>query len=279
MGRFDGVIIVSDIDGTFLGKGGRMVPENAEAIRYFQREGGCFTLATGREHFLVPPSVPGLDSICNIPLIACNGAYMYDLQARRIAAEEFLPEPEISDIVRAAREHSPDVFMRITCQGNYLMEKDVTHIHRWLADCADRVQVTPYDRTPHGNWHKVAWTGAPEELEALRPVIDAQIRGGCVSMLACPTILEVQSVKGTKGAMLSRLKQLTGREEGELWAIGDYENDYLMLRMADRCAMPSNGIDKLRGIPGMVEVCDHDQGAIAGLIEYIERERAERGEE
>jgi len=71
--------------------------------------------------------------------------------------------------------------------------------------------------------------------------------------------------------MLHKLKQLTGREDAVLWAIGDYENDEIMLRMADRCAMPADGMDKLRSIPGMVTVCNHDEGAIAGLIDYIER--------
>jgi len=72
MGKFDGIIIVSDIDGTFLGRNGRLVPENLRAIEYFQKEGGSFTVATGREHFLVPPSIPDLDRICNIPMIACG---------------------------------------------------------------------------------------------------------------------------------------------------------------------------------------------------------------
>ena len=275
MGKFDNIIIVSDIDGTFLGKNGRLVEENLAAIESFKSEGGCFTLATGREHFLVPPSIPNLDKICNIPLIACNGAYMYDLQQEKIVLEEFLPEPEISRIAEAARAHSPQVFMRITCEGNYLMEKDVSHIHTWLQPWADRVRLIPYDKTPHGNWHKIAWTGTPEELTALRPVIDAKICGGCVSMLACPTILEIQSAKGTKGAMLSRLKTLINKESATLWAIGDYENDYSMLKMADRCAMPSNGIDTLRTLPGIVEVCGHDEGAIAGLIRHIEQELEE----
>ena len=275
MGKFENVIIVSDIDGTFLGQSGRLVPENLEAIEYFKKEGGSFTVATGREHFLVPPSIPNLESICNIPLIACNGAYMYDLQKEQIVLEEFLPEPEVSRIAEAARAHSPDVFMRITSEGCYLMEKDVSHIHTWLQPWKDRVRLLPYSETQHGNWHKIAWTGTPEELTALRPVIDKNLCGGCVSMLACPTILELQSVKGTKGAMLSRLKSLIGKENAVLWAIGDYENDELMLQMADRCAMPANGIDKLREIPGIVTVCDHDEGAIAGLIRHIEQELTE----
>jgi len=57
-----------------------------------------------------------------------------------------------------------------------------------------------------------------------------------------------------------------------IWAIGDYDHALPMLRIADRCALPKNGIDSLRNIPGIVEVCDHDEGAIAGLIRYIENE-------
>ena len=72
--------------------------------------------------------------------------------------------------------------------------------------------------------------------------------------------------------MLNRLKSLTGKENAVVWAIGDYENDLNMLQMADRRATPANGIDALKALPGIVEVCDHDEGAIAGLIRHIERE-------
>ena len=78
MGKFDNIIIVSDIDGTFLGKGSRMVDRNLEAIRYFQREGGCFTIATGREIMNIPSVIPCIAEICNIPVIACNGACIWD---------------------------------------------------------------------------------------------------------------------------------------------------------------------------------------------------------
>ena len=65
MGLFDGIIIVSDIDGTFLGKQSRLVPRNLERIRWFQENGGQFTIATGREFFIVYPSVPQVEGICN----------------------------------------------------------------------------------------------------------------------------------------------------------------------------------------------------------------------
>ena len=45
-----------------------------------------------------------------------------------------------------------------------------------------------------------------------------------------------------------------------------------MLKAADRRAVPQNGLPVLKNLPGAVVVCDHDQGAIAGLIDYIESE-------
>jgi len=273
MGKFDGVIIVSDIDGTFLGKDSRMVPENIEAIEYFKQEGGLFTLATGREIFMIPRRVPNVKELCNCPIIASNGAYIYDLQRDRIVEEEFLPEPEISGIVDAVRAACPEVSLRITCNGKHLADKDYPALRGLMAIYPGLVVVVPYEEIPRGRWHHVTWMGEPEELEAVRRAAAPHVKDGCACAFGGQRIFEITSAKGTKGEMLGRLKKLIGRKNAVLWAIGDYENDLPMLRMADRCAMPENGIDSLRSIPGIVEVCHHDQGAIAGLIRHIENEQ------
>lgn len=48
MGKFDGVLLVSDFDDTLYGEDMRITRENVEALTYFTREGGTFTVATGR---------------------------------------------------------------------------------------------------------------------------------------------------------------------------------------------------------------------------------------
>lgn len=274
MGKFDGIIIVSDIDGTFLGKDSRMVPENLDAIEYFKKEGGMFTLATGREIFMIPRRVPNLRELCNCPLIASNGAYIYDLDKDAIADEEFLPEPEISGIVDAARKACPEVSLRITCGGKHLTDKDYPILRGLMVNYPDCIVEVPYEQIPHGRWHHVTWMAEPEELERVKQAITPHLKGGCACVLGGRTIFEITSTKGTKGGMIPRLKKLIGKEDATIWAIGDYENDLPMLRAANRCAMPENGIDTLRTIPGIVKVCDHDQGAIAGLIRYLEKELA-----
>ena len=275
MGKFDNIIIVSDIDGTFLGKNSRMVPENLEAIEYFKAEGGSFTIATGREIMNIPSVIPCIGELCNVPVIACNGACIWDAAADRIVHEEFLPEPEISRIADAARMQCPEVQMRISVRGEFWTERLADMTKKTFYNMLDHFRFMPYEQMAHGKWYKLGWDGTPDELARVRAVLETAVGEGCLIQLGHSTILEVQSKRGTKGAVLNRLKEMAGKENAVLYAIGDYENDYGMLSMADRPAMPSNGMERLREIPGMIEVCDHDEGAIAGLIRYIENE-AER---
>lgn len=271
MGKFDGIIIVSDIDGTFLGKFSRMVPENLEAIEYFKSEGGLFTIATGREIMNIPSVIPNISSLCNAPVIAVNGACIWDATADRILHEEYLPEPEISRIADAARLHCPEIPLRISVRGEFLTERMGEMTKKTFHNMLPHFHILPYSETPHGKWYKLGWDGTPEELLRVRGVLKQALGEDCLIQLGHETILEIQSRHATKGAMLHKLKSLTGRESAVLWAIGDYENDEIMLRMADRCAMPEDGMDKLRSIPGIIQVCGHDEGAIAGLIDYIEK--------
>ena len=48
MGKFDGKLLVSDMDATLLDREHRISKANREAIEYFISEGGCFTVASGR---------------------------------------------------------------------------------------------------------------------------------------------------------------------------------------------------------------------------------------
>ena len=48
MGLFDGTLICTDLDGTLLNNNYQASPENGEAFRYFQAEGGRLTFITGR---------------------------------------------------------------------------------------------------------------------------------------------------------------------------------------------------------------------------------------
>ena len=90
MGKFSGVLLCSDFDGTLAYK--KIVPPSAiEAIRYFQDHGGSFTLATGRYPSIVPEAV-GIADLCNAPMVTLNGSLIYDQRNQRVSYESFLPQ-------------------------------------------------------------------------------------------------------------------------------------------------------------------------------------------
>lgn len=53
LGKFDGILICSDIDGTILENStfGSIFEKNAEAVKHFTDNGGRFTFITGRYKF------------------------------------------------------------------------------------------------------------------------------------------------------------------------------------------------------------------------------------
>ena len=72
MGKFDGVLLASDFDDTFICHDLTIPAANLQALHYFTGEGGLFTIATGRAHPTIAPNAPHRPN--NAPVILSNGA-------------------------------------------------------------------------------------------------------------------------------------------------------------------------------------------------------------
>ena len=101
MGKFNGVLLVSDFDDTLYGSDLRVSEENRRALDYFTGAGGIFTVATGRAH---PTFAPHAASVpINAPVVLSNGACLYDFQDDRVVRETFLPRRAARDLQEVAR--------------------------------------------------------------------------------------------------------------------------------------------------------------------------------
>lgn len=274
MAKFDNIIIVSDIDETFLGTGGKIIPENLSAIEYFKQNGGSFTFATGREEYLIYSSIPNINEIVNIPIIGCNGAYIYDMGDRSIKNEVFLDYDRIKNIIRNTVRIEPELWMRVSSQGKMYCSFFPKGDDNWYKIFSDRIIVGDiHTASDTSKWHKVLFEGTQEQVSHIRAYLDTLGNSLPFEFIyAHPTVLEIMPKNGTKGMMLKKLKEIIGKKDATVFAVGDYENDEQMLRMADRCATPANGMEYLKRIPGIMVLCDNNNGAIADLITKIEEE-------
>ena len=82
MGKYTGKMIISDLDGTLIPRGGVISQENRQAIEAFVAEGGRFAIATGR----TPEASAGYvkDLPINAPSVFFNGAMLYDWENKQV---------------------------------------------------------------------------------------------------------------------------------------------------------------------------------------------------
>ena len=100
MDKFAGVLLASDFDDTLYCDEGGVPSANLEALGYFLREGGRFTVATGRAKRTFAPHFH--DVPINAPVILSNGALLYDFAAGRTVVDLPLPPQAAEDLTALA---------------------------------------------------------------------------------------------------------------------------------------------------------------------------------
>ena len=95
MGIFKNCIFACDIDGTLMDDG-YLNPRNIEKIDFFVKEGGCFSLTSGRGLLAVKPIVSRLNSISKC--ILGNGGMIYDFKKCEVLHEDNIKIEDFSAI-------------------------------------------------------------------------------------------------------------------------------------------------------------------------------------
>ena len=253
--RFDDILILSDFDGTFAGKDTRIVERNLSAIRYFQSLGGKFTFCTGRLPSMMKICYPDFPSVVNAPLIMCNGAIIFDAQKDDFIEECFFDGVQARKDVSEIMEKFPEI--RFAC---------------YTDDGKLQYATSPYDIVGD-KWRKMNMTfSSPEAAIACRTYINETYGERYLCFRSSHVFAESVDKNVSKGNRISYMKEYyaaKGIPSLKVFAIGDYENDIDMLNKADKAFCPSNAIPEVKAICDHV-VCDHDEGAIADMIQIIE---------
>lgn len=89
MGKFDGIYLFTDVDGTLASVHDEIPQKNIEAVEYFTSNGGTFSVATGR--YLGDISMLDALNINGLSILN-NGACIYDFAGKKIVRTQSLPE-------------------------------------------------------------------------------------------------------------------------------------------------------------------------------------------
>ena len=178
MADFSRYLIVTDLDGTFFGKGARLVEENLTAIAAFKAGGGHITAGTGRIPTNIRKDIPICGELFNAPAVTANGAFIYDLTADVCLHSTPMDARAVLEAAKLVESMNPRVGMRVSTGKSFLVNRDRINdaILRDIGDPdAYEGDVLPLSewKTEGANWYKMVFRGEAEELlGALRFLTD-----------------------------------------------------------------------------------------------------------
>ncbi|MBE6644149.1 MAG: HAD-IIB family hydrolase [Ruminococcaceae bacterium] len=251
MAKYDGILIMSDWDGT-LSTGGTVSEENAEAIRGFQCEGGKFTMCSGRNYnyfdafadFVVP----------NAPICAYNGALIVNTDGR-ILRRSFLGGeifPSLFELAASGHFQKMNVY---TPDTNGPAQKDIKEV----LDNTEKYRSMKL--------YKTVFVAETEEQALLGGALAEKILpDGYTAVRSWSTGLEILKHSASKGEALKFLKSYLGARLAV--AVGDFENDVDMLRAADIGYAVANAASSAKAAADRITVAA-EESAIAKIIREL----------
>lgn len=271
MGIFDNCILASDIDNTLV-VDGYINPENIKKIDFFMKEGGAFSLATGRGAGAISIALEALNKVS--PCILANGCLVYDYQSKRSLYEAHIPKEDyvVAQIIC-------NCGLNVGCEVHigaeaYTLKRtaevdDHQRYENFTAEDKSFEELCEY------NWNKVIFLfDSFEDRKQLIKTLEKE-------KYSCDFVETTVELEGrhrayyeivprgvSKATSLLKLAQILKIEKGKIFAIGDYYNDVEMLKTADISAVPVNSPEDIKEVAEYITVPCRD-GSVADFIDYL----------
>ena len=263
MNKFKGYLICTDCDGTLTDKNGIVSQKNAEAIRYFQSEGGLFTLATGR----FPGHMKQFEHQfeINAPIVSMNGTALYD--TKKDCAIRTWPM-KTSDC--------KELFYHINQNWRQIWE------YWFNYTCHNSTGYKPMEHGICDESLETFFADFPEELfkivtvqpEDVTYILQKDLKEKFGEKFRFDTSwangLEIQSWDSGKGVAVRYMKEHMNNDIHTTVGIGDYENDISLLECADIGFAVANALDSVKAVADRITV-SNNESAIADVILQLEK--------
>lgn len=261
-------LIASDIDGTLNNKFRRLPKRNELAINEFVSAGGHFTLASGRnpqsmeKHFRRLP-------IAGTPAVVINGAGLYDFEKNEMIFFSAMSEEGMQLAIEAAKRF-PAVDVLVVAK-DMIYVTGIGYFGRFFV-AADKLKhrcIKNIEDVPKKDWGKVIFSGLPADISKVKKHFTSMDDPDLTLMSSSIASFEILARNTNKGTALLKLADILGIDKSHVGAIGDYFNDFDMLKCVGVPACCGQAPRELKEISEFV-ACHCNKGAVADFLEYIE---------
>lgn len=272
MGKFDGILLATDLDDTLLTSDKRVSEENIEALKYFMDNGGLFTFATGR----VPKGVklirPYIEP--NAPMVSYNGGAIYDFKSEDFLWLAHLDKGAIR-VMEYVDKFLPYAGIETSTQKAIYFNK-VNHIveeHKALEKFPDNYCDYHDIKEPI---MKVIFMVETYQMEEFREALsNSEFYNNYEFIQSSPWYYELLPKGASKGAGLLKLKEITGAKF--TIGMGDNENDVTLVKNADFGVAVANAADCVKEVANYITKNDHNNHAVAEVVKMLDMGKIEIG--
>lgn len=268
MDKFKDILLASDLDGTLLSSDHSISDKNLEYIQYFQKNGGKFTVASGR------PPMSALEMLSkisfDIPLVLLNGSIIFDMNKK--IPTDITPVGKSSyEVLLNVIKFFPEVGCEIFDVNDIYMANSSNISKKHFTEIGKPTAVTCISDLPLSEtWLKINFTNENAEiLKNLEEFLLKNYKNQYNLCYSCKTFLEITNLDARKDISLFKLANKLGFEKKNIFTIGDNFNDYDMIKNAEWGFAPQNAEQAVKDVAfSVVSSCDNS--AIADVIQYLD---------
>ena len=266
MGKFDGILICTDLDGTLLNAEHKVSKENARAIEYFKREGGSFTFITGRPHYTAKATCDMVKP--NVPFGCLNGGGIYDHKKGEYVFHREL-DKSARELVEFVIENIPDIAVHVYTPNVTYFSKvnEASELYAKIVGIdivkKDMYEIDePYSKIVFAHVDK-------EKVDEVERIVHLHPLAEKFGFIRSERLLfELLPKESSKGNLLLELAAHLGIDIKNTVAVGDYNNDISMIKAAGIGYAVENAIPEAKAAADRITV-KNTEHAIAKIIEDL----------
>ncbi len=259
-------LIVSDIDGTILNEKCECSPRVRKALNAAIDKGVKVVLATGRMFMGADPVRESLG--LETPVICYQGAMV------RKGDEILYQNPVEHSLARQIIEISRKEGFHLNLYNNdtLIVEDDNK---QYMKDYTQGrfttyETVKSFDDVELGDVSKLLCiTYNEDEIVRLGQVLGEKFKGKLAVVRSHKYYLEFTDINATKGNAMNFLKNLWNIKTEEVFASGDQDNDYDLLKNAGMKVAMGNASEKLKTIADYICPTIHEDGLATAIERYV----------
>lgn len=275
-------LIFTDMDGTLLGRGGILSEYNANVLRRASDKGAIVCMASGRPYWQILPHLVHLGF--NTPVVACNGAYVYDPATDEFLRKMLMPVDQTMKALSFLDEHGIDWSL----YGHYTLgsptPRSVFANHRGEDDNLEEEfgaigRVPPahtilrtqedYINELNKGIGKISAIGTLEALDELAEFFEKENFPGIQMHKTGSVVRDIVPTGTSKWEGIEMLAKRFGVSLDEVCVFGDNMNDFEMIKKCKTSFVVSNGDERI--FPYATHVIDSNinDGVGKAIEEYI----------